>query len=193
MDEMTGMKETLHRYLRSAREGLVWKVEGVDEYDAHRPLTSTGTNLLGLVQHLAWVEAEYFGACFGAPFDEAPGWDWEAPGTDPNIDLVAEQGREEVLDLYHRACAWADRTIGSTDLTATGTVPWWTQERRHPSLHAMLVHMTSETHRHAGHADILREGLDGRVGAREGDPNTEGGYDWPAHVARVQEVADRFR
>lgn len=193
MENAREMKETVHRYLRAAREGLVWKVEGLSEYDAHRPLTPTGTNLLGLVQHLAWVEAEYFGDCFGSPFGEAPRWDWEAPGTDPNVDMVAELDREEVLGLYRRACAWADRTIESTDLDATGTVPWWAPERRHPSLHAMLVHMTSETHRHAGHADILREGLDGRAGMRDSDPNLVDDYDWAAHLARVQEVADRYR
>jgi hypothetical protein len=64
-------KETLRRYLRSAREALLWKLEGRSEYDIRRPLTPTGTNLLGLVKHLSIVEAWYFGETFGRPFSRA--------------------------------------------------------------------------------------------------------------------------
>ncbi len=57
-------KADLQRYLQTAREALLWKLEGLDEYDARRPLTPTGTNLLGLVKHAAGVEVGYFGDCF---------------------------------------------------------------------------------------------------------------------------------
>ena len=57
-------KAELSRYLQAAREALVWKLEGLSEYDVRRPMVPTGTNLLGLVKHLANVEAGYFGATF---------------------------------------------------------------------------------------------------------------------------------
>ena len=72
-------KEYLHDNLRWVREALVWKLDGLCEYDIRRPLTSTGTNLLGLVKHSATWEARYFGEVFGRPFPEPlPRWDDEA-------------------------------------------------------------------------------------------------------------------
>jgi Protein of unknown function (DUF664) len=65
-------KSDLHRYLRTGREALVWKLDGLSEYDVHRPLTPTGTNLLGLVKHLATVETGYFGEVFGPPVRRVP-------------------------------------------------------------------------------------------------------------------------
>jgi hypothetical protein len=67
-------KADLHRYLRTAREAVMWKLDGLGEYDVRRPLTPTGTNLLGLVKHLATVEFGYFGDCFGRPGDEPMPW-----------------------------------------------------------------------------------------------------------------------
>ena len=63
-------KAELRRYLQDGRDAIVWKLEGLSEYDRRRPLTPTGTNLLGLVKHLAGVEAEYFGVVFNRPFGE---------------------------------------------------------------------------------------------------------------------------
>ena len=54
-------KADLHEYLRSGREAMLWKVDGLSEYDARRPLVPTGTNLLGLVRHVASIETGYFG------------------------------------------------------------------------------------------------------------------------------------
>ena len=73
---MTGWdpKTDLHRYLQDAREALLWKLDGLAEYDVRRPLTPTGTNLLGLVKHLASVELGYFGETFGRPSDEPLPW-----------------------------------------------------------------------------------------------------------------------
>jgi hypothetical protein len=63
-------KAELRRYLQEGREAIVWKLSGLSEYDIRRPLTPTGTNLLGLVKHLAGVEADYFGVVFNRPFGE---------------------------------------------------------------------------------------------------------------------------
>ncbi len=57
----------LYSYLRGVRETLVWKRDGLGEYDIRRPLTPTGTNLLGLVKHSAVTEVRYFGEVFGRP------------------------------------------------------------------------------------------------------------------------------
>ena len=93
---MTGSdpKAALRFYLARARDALVWKMDGLSEYDVRRPLVPTGTNLLGLVKHVAGVAAGYFGGCFGRPFTE-PMPDL-ADGTEPNADMwaTAQESRE---------------------------------------------------------------------------------------------------
>jgi uncharacterized damage-inducible protein DinB len=182
-------KDILVDYLQKAREAMVWKLEGLSEYDVRRPLTPTGTNLLGLVKHLASVELGYFGDTFGRPHGEHLPWDTD--DADPNDDLYATEAetREAIVGLYHRAWAHAATTIEAGDLETTGEVPWWPEERRRVTLHQILVHVVAETCRHAGHADILREGLDGAAGRFATDGNMDPGYDWPAHVARVEAAA----
>ena len=164
-------KADLHRYLRIARGALVWKLAGLSEYDIRRPMTPTGTNLLGLIKHLASVELGYFGDTFGRPFDEP--LPWFEPGAEPNADMwaTADESREQIVGLYQRAWAHADATIDALPLDATGRVPWWPDERNEVTLHRILVHMIAETNRHAGHADIVRELIDGAAGLREGNDN----------------------
>ena len=159
-------KEYLHDDLRWIREALVWKLDGLSEYDIRRPLTATGTNLLGLVKHSATWEARYFGEVFGRPFPELlPRWDDEAAnGTD--LWVTADETREEIIGFYRRAWEHADSTIDTLAIDAPGYVPWW--PRPNVKLFNVLVHIVSETNRHAGHADILREQLDGAVGTDPG-------------------------
>jgi hypothetical protein len=84
-------KEHLHHELRSAREVLVWKLDGLSEYDIRRPLTATGTNLLGLVKHAATWEARYLGEIFGRPFPQPlPRWQ-DSDGS----DLWVDRGRDK--------------------------------------------------------------------------------------------------
>ena len=157
-----------------------------------RPLTPTGTNLLGLVKHCAWVEAGYFGETFGRPFPEPAPWDLDDDvSVDPNVDLYAaeDESRDDLVDLYRRVQDWATVTIEGRDLDAPGRVPWWPEERNEVTLHQVLVHVATELHHHAGHADILRELLDGAVGLRPEVSNLPRDYDWPAHVARVETAA----
>jgi uncharacterized damage-inducible protein DinB len=190
---MTGSdpKADLHRYLQLAREALLWKLEGLSEYDVRRPMVPTGTNLLGLVKHLATVEAEYFGATFGRPFDEP--LPWLDDDAEPNADMwaTAEQSREHIVGLYHRVWAHSDATIDALALDAIGHVPWWPQERREVTLHRILVHMIAETHRHAGHADIVRELIDSAVGLREDNDNMAPGDPawWESYRNRLESVA----
>ncbi|MEV4894730.1 DinB family protein [Nonomuraea sp. NPDC055795] len=188
---MTDHKAQLHRYLRDARDAMVWKLEGLAEYEARRPMTPTGTNLLGLLKHLAGVETGYFGGVFGRPFPEPLPWMSEDAELNSDLWAAPEESRADILDLYERACAHADATIEDLDLDATGTVPWWPQERRHPTLHLLLVHMTAETNRHAGHADIVRELIDGTAGLRRSNDNLPSGEAawWEKHLARVEAAA----
>jgi uncharacterized damage-inducible protein DinB len=154
-------KEHLHDHLRWVRESLVWKLDGLSDYDARRPLTSTGTNLLGLVKHLAICESWYFGEVFGRPFPEPlPRWDDEA-ANDAAFWATEHETRDEIIGFYRRACEHADATISTLAIDARGYVPWW---RADVKLFNIMVHMLSDTTRHAGHADILREQLDGAVG-----------------------------
>ncbi|GLW11246.1 hypothetical protein Misp01_63740 [Microtetraspora sp. NBRC 13810] len=170
---MTGQtpKTDLHRYLQSARDALLWKLDGLSEYDIRRPLTPTGTNLLGLVKHAASVELAYFGETFGRPSGEPE--PWLAEDAEPNADMWAtgDETREEIVALYRRAWAHSDATIAALELDAVGRVSWWPQDRNEVTLHRILTHVVAETQRHAGHADIVRELVDGTAGLREGNDN----------------------
>jgi uncharacterized damage-inducible protein DinB len=163
-------KDDLQRYLQSTREALLWKLDGLSEYDIRRPLTPTGTNLLGLIKHLASVELGYFGDCFGRPSGEVLAWETE--DAEPNADMWAAPGesREQITGLYRRAWAHSDATISELPLDAIGHVPWW-GDRGEVTLHRLLVHVIQETARHAGHADIVRELIDGSAGLRDGVSN----------------------
>jgi uncharacterized damage-inducible protein DinB len=184
-------KAALTRYLQSARDAVVWKLEGASEYDQRRPLVPTGTNLLGLVKHLAGVEAYYLGNSFGRPFPED--LLWAADGAEPNEDMWAttDESPDEIVALYRRVWAHGAATIDELDLDAVGLVPWWSEERRHPTLHAMLVHVIAEVSRHAGHADIIRELIDGETGFRRDNPNLpeQDAAWWDAYHARLEQVA----
>jgi len=88
---------------------------------------------------------------------------------------TADESREEIVDLYHRVWVHSDATIASLELDAIGHVPWWPEEHSTVTLHRIVVHMIAETDRHAGHADIVRELIDGAAGLRDGNDNLPGG------------------
>ena len=184
-------KADLRSYLQAGREALLWKLDGLSEYDIRRPLVPTGTNLLGLIKHVASVEAGYFGATFGRPFPERLPWFDE--GAEPNADMwaTAEESREQIAGLYHRVWAHSDATIEVLPLDAIGQVPWWPPERREVTLHRILAHMIAETQRHAGHADIVRELIDGAAGLQAGKDNLPPGDQawWASHRSRLERVA----
>jgi uncharacterized damage-inducible protein DinB len=192
---MTGSqpKSDLHRYLQVAREALLWKLHGLSEYDIRRPLTPTGTNLLGLIKHVASVELGYFGDTFGRPFNER--LSWREDDAEPNADMwaTAEESREEIVGLYRRVWAHSDATIEAKALDATGKVVWWPDDRSEVTLHRLLVHVIAETHRHAGHADIVRELIDGTAGLREGNDNLAPGDQawWANYRNRLERVAQK--
>ncbi|MEI5527993.1 DinB family protein [Streptomyces brasiliscabiei] len=189
-------KADLLFYLRSARDALLWKLEGLSEYDARRPLTPTGTNLLGLLKHAAGVELGYLGDTFGRPSGEALPWldaDTDA-GSEPNADMwaTADESREDIVGLYRRAWAHVDATIDALPLDTVGRVPWWPDDRDEVTLHHAVVRVIADTHRHAGHADILRELLDGAVGMNEHNtsvPSNDPAW-WERYRDRLEQAAE---
>lgn len=192
---MTDLKTDLLTYLQRGRDAVAWKLEGASEYDVRRPLTPTGTNLLGLVKHLTAVDAGYLGEVFGRPFPEPIPWGEDDAELESDMWATPEESREELVALYRRVWAHGDETVAALDLGTAGTVPWWPEERRHPTLQRVLVHLTAETHRHAGHADIVRELVDGEAGLLPGVSNlgAEDAASRAAHHARRQAAADTFR
>ncbi|MDQ1041035.1 hypothetical protein QFZ75_007451 [Streptomyces sp. V3I8] len=165
----TDPKADLRFYQQNARDALLWKLEGLSEYDVRRPLTPTGTNLLGLVKHAAGVELGYLGDTFGRPSGEELPWLADTAGTNADMWATADESREQIVGLYRRAWAHADATVDALALDTVGTVPWWPRSRNEVTLHHAVVRVIADTHRHAGHADILRELLDGAVGMNEGN------------------------
>ena len=183
-------KGYLHDNLRWARQSLLLKLEGLSEYDVRRPLTRTGTNLLGLVRHLSLSEARYLGAIFDRPYPEPlPTFDDPGFANHDHLWVSERESRADVIEGYHRACRHADATIEALPIDAQGFVLWW--PRPHVTLFNVMVHVLTETNRHVGHADILREQLDGAVGD---DPTPlDDGIDWDAHRARVERAARATR
>lgn len=188
-------KSVLLTYLQEGRDALLFKLEGLSEYDARRPLVPTGTNLLGLVKHVASTEAGYLGDVFGRPF-ETP-LPWLDDDAEPNADMwaTAEESRADIVDLYRRVWANSDATVAALDLDAPGVVPWWREETRAVTLRRIVVHMIAETQRHAGHADIVRELIDGAAGLRADNSNlpvAEREW-WEGYRERLETVARESR
>src|SRR5918999_4963386 len=154
-------KESLHASLDRHRDVVLWKLERLDDDELRRPMTPSGTNLLGLVKHLASVEFGWFCETFGRPSDAIA-----FNEDDPNADMRAEphETTAEIVDYYRRARTAADRVIGEVELEELGTA-WYGDA---VSMRWVLIHMVEETARHAGHMDILRELIDGTTGDHPG-------------------------
>ena len=175
-------KAYLHDDLRDVRQSLLATLDGLSEYDVRRPLTRTGTNLLGLVKHLTLSEARYFGEIFERPYPVAlPSFADPGYANHDHLWVAETESRADIVDGYLRACRHADATIDALPVDAPGFVPWW--PRPDVLLFNVLVHVLTETNRHAGHADILREQLGGTTGSGQDDAF------WTAHRARIESAA----
>ena len=187
---MSDLKGELQRKLHAGRAGLLSKLEGLSEYDLRRPMTPTGTNLLGLVKHLAGLEYGYLGESFQRPPPETLPWVedgsiWE----DADMWATPDESSSGLIMLYQRACSHADRTIEDLELDAPGSVAHWPEDRRDTTLGVLLIRMVSETAQHAGHADIVRELIDGKAGADRDQVSEAERRDY---LARVRAAADSF-
>jgi Protein of unknown function (DUF664) len=189
---LTGLKADLHRYLQQGRDSLLRALDGLGEYDIRRPLTPSGTNLLGLVKHLAGVELGYLGESVGRPAPVTLPWE-EDGSVWQSADLwaTADQSRAYLLDLYRVAWAHSDASLAALPLDAPATVSWWPEERRSTTFGSLVVRVVAETAQHAGHAEILRESLDGR-GGQDRDSVGDAAW-WERYVADIQRAADAFR
>ena len=188
-------KDVLLKYLRAARDAVLWKTEGLSERELRLPRTATGTSLIGIMKHCLNIEAGYFGPTFGRrppmadeliPFSEYE--------TDPQVDWYANEtdSTAGLIDLYRRVGAYVDETIEELPLDSTGRVPWWPPDRADVTLQRIIVHVTEDVARHAGHADILREQIDGATGMNTVNSNIPDGYDWSAYIAKLTALADRY-
>ena len=152
-DEKESLKVAIERH----RDVVLWKIDGLDDEQLRRPLTPSGTNLLGLVKHLAWVDYGWFCDTFGRPSD-----DLGIDGEDENEDLRVkpEETTAEILAYFARSREAANAVVDELPMEALGTA-WFGDP---VTLRWVMVHMLEEWARHAGHIDILRELIDGVTG-----------------------------
>lgn len=187
----TGEERALLRtHLRVVQDALLWKLEGLSDADLRRPMTKTGTNLIGIVKHLTGVTYGYLCSAFGR---ERETFDWEHDEElFYGLDMWAtpEESTEEIIAAYRRACDAASQTIDELDLDTVG--------RHHTglkvSLRWMILNVLTDTTRHAGHADVVREAIDGSVGTDPVLTNTHSGDEeeyWRMYVARINGELDR--
>ena len=150
-------KELLAAYLDYERETVLRKIDGVGDEDLRRPMVSSGTNLLGMVKHLGWVEKGWFQRTFSNEEYPVP-WSDE----DPDADMRVEPGEStlDVIDFYNQACEASRRIVVGASLDDHATRP----DRSDYTLRWIMLHMIEETARHNGHIDILREMIDGVTG-----------------------------
>ena len=152
-------KEVLAAFLDHYRKTLLEICTGVSDDALRRPMVPSGTSLLGLIKHMAWVERGWFQE--GVANEHV---DYPFPEDDPDADFRIEPGEtaEEIFDLYRTACERSRRALAEASLDDL----LQNQNRsRDYNVRWVLVHMIEETARHAGHADILREMIDGTIGA----------------------------
>jgi uncharacterized damage-inducible protein DinB len=195
MADLGDAKAALHHYLQATRDDLIWKLDGLSEREARLPRTATGNNLLGVVKHCLNVEAGYFGPTFGREFptpeELVP---MQAFEEDPQADWYAQEDetKDGLIDLYRRVGVFADQTIEQLPLDAPGQVSWWRPGGQAVTLHRIIIHVTCDLARHAGHADLMREQHDGSIGWQRENTNIPHEYDWPAYVTKLTKLADRF-
>jgi uncharacterized damage-inducible protein DinB len=183
-------KRIIHGYLQKHRTALLAKLDGVSERDVRWPMTPTGTNLLGLIKHVASVELGYFGKVFDRPSNLPLTWLDEDAEINADMWATAEESREEIIALYQQAAAHADATIEALRLDSQGRVPWWSPERQQVTLQQIMVHVTAEMARHAGHADIIRELIDGRAGDNDGNLPDQTAQEWASYRLKLEQAAE---
>ncbi|WP_199521398.1 mycothiol transferase [Jiangella anatolica] len=180
-------------YLRESRRQVLRALDGLDEYQIRRPMTPTGTNLLGVVKHLVGIEAGYLGTCLGHPFPEPLPWIGDEQAAVPNRDMwaTATESRDHITGLYRRSCEHSDRVLDEIGLNAAAAVPWWPAASRATTAEALLARVLTDTAMHAGQLQVLRELIDGRAGS---DRDSTGDDRWWAEYrSMLDDVARRFQ
>jgi uncharacterized damage-inducible protein DinB len=183
----------LREYLNDAREAILWKCEGLTDAQARTPLTQTGTHVMGLLLHLAVTEAQYFISCVKREI-ENPVIRGVIASEDAQADFLppSDMTLADAVEIYRETTAAADAVLDELELDSPAVVPWWVNHR-HTSVERLVVHMIAESHRHAGHLDIVREQLDGFIGLRPSAPNIPdlSPEQWEEQRLRMNELADK--
>lgn len=155
-------RQTLETFLDYLRDAMVRKARGVSEEDARRRFVSSVTTLGGLIKHLRWVEQSWFAERVDqVPEAELPTPPWTDDDPDADFRLEPDEKLGDVIDEYLLQCARSREIAAKYDLDHTFPSP---NGKYSISLRWVYVHMIEETGRHAGHADILRELIDGATG-----------------------------
>ncbi|WP_186313492.1 DinB family protein [Paenarthrobacter nicotinovorans] len=182
----------LREYLNDAREAILWKCEGLSDAQARTPLTPTGTHVMGLLLHLAVTESQYFISCLGREIENAV-IRHVIEAEDAQADFLPPPGMtlEDAVRIYRQTIVAVDAVLDEVELNSPAVVEWWIKHR-HTTVERLLVHMIAESHRHAGHLDIVREQLDGFVGLRPSAPNIPDltPDQWEEQNLRLKELAD---
>lgn len=186
------LSEDLHQYLQEGRDRVLHSLDDLTEYDVRRPLVPSGTNLLGLVKHLAGIELGYLGTSVGRPPPVVLPWEedgsiWESA----DMWATADQSRDYLLDLYRTAWRHSDESFATLPLDAPASVAWWKEDRRATTFGHLAVRVVAETAQHAGHCDLVRELIDARSGRDASGAGDEAW--WTSYVARIQAAADEHR
>jgi hypothetical protein len=187
-----GVAADLLHYLQQSRDAVLRGLAGLDEYDARRPLTPSGSNILGLIKHLTGVEAGYLGECVGRPSPVRLPWVEDGSIWDgADMWATAGESRDYIVGLYRETWAHSDTSISELPMDGAASVSWWPAERRQTTVAHLLVRVVAETAQHAGHIDIMRESVDGQ-GGRDHDDVGDAAT-WARYVAQVQAAAETFR
>jgi uncharacterized damage-inducible protein DinB len=164
MDERYGTpvagseKEVLAGFLDHYRATILAVCDGLSEQDLRRPMVPSGTSLLGMIKHLAYVERGWFQETIAGEKVDYP---LDVDDPDADFRLAPGESPQSVFDLYRAECARSREILASVSLDAHAKG----QERiADYNVRWIVVHMIEETARHAGHADILREQIDGATG-----------------------------
>lgn len=189
-DPTGDVKHWLHHYLTRLHGSLLWKLDGLGERDARWPMTPTGSNVLGIIKHVASIEAGYLGEVVGRPLPDPP--PWFADDAEVNADMWAgpDETTASVRAFATRVWAHADETIEALPLDAPAHVPWWGAAGE-TTFGRILVHVIDDVARHAGQIDILREMIDGGAGMSERLSNLpeEDALWWADYVETLKKVA----
>ncbi|MGB5169391.1 MAG: DinB family protein [Acidimicrobiia bacterium] len=151
-------KDMLLTLLDNNRAVMVWKLDGLTLEEARRPVVASGTSMLGLVKHLAYVERWWFDDFFAGNAVDYP-WSEE----DPDADFRTEEGETvaDVISLYTEAVARSNELVAEAHMDDLSV---GSRGGEQFALRWIVAHMIEETARHAGHADIIREMIDGTTG-----------------------------
>ena len=158
VDQRQRVEELLDLYRTALHDSL----DGMSEAEARRSVVPSATTLLGLVKHLAGLELGYLGDCVGRPAGIVLPWVEDGSVWDGgDMWATPDETRADLVDLYRTAWRHSDESIAALPVDAPAEGPWWPEDRRATTFGSLLVRMVAETAQHAGHADILRETVDG--------------------------------